>query len=109
MDPIPARKIPQRERPLWIPVGNNASGSVTLRFGSLPEGGRVALAFTTREALDRVLGAGHPAIRLAPEALRAMLAPLGVAEIRVDVAGALDKAVLAPGTRELRVPSPSAA
>ncbi|WP_460302151.1 SAV_915 family protein [Actinocorallia aurea] len=85
------------------------SGAVTLRFGRLPEGPRVALAFTCRDALDRVLGTGHPAIRLAPAALRAMLAPLGVTEIRVDVAGALDPAVLVPAASGILAPVRSAA
>ncbi|GAB3274046.1 hypothetical protein GCM10027456_63690 [Kineosporia babensis] len=47
-------------------------------------GRRTAVAFTTPEQLASVLGPEQLAVRLSLSALRAMLTPLGLAEVVVD-------------------------
>jgi hypothetical protein len=70
-------------RLLVVPV-HTGSGMVSLRCGRLPSGERVAIAFTTQASLDRVMGTGQPWIHISAEAMRDMLAPLGVTRIQVD-------------------------
>lgn len=62
---------------LVVPV-HTGSGMVSLRCGRLPSGERVAIAFTTQASLHRVMGTGQPWIHISAEAMRDMLAPLGV-------------------------------
>lgn len=69
---------------LFVPVRESALGTLALRTGRLPSGPRVGLAFTSELALLSVLGAGQTWMRLDEDALRDMLAPLGIAQIRVD-------------------------
>ena len=57
---------------------------VALRTGRLPSGQRVGLAFTSATLLLSELGPGQPWIRLHEEAMRDMLGPAGIDEIRVD-------------------------
>jgi hypothetical protein len=70
-------------RLLVVPV-HTGSGMVSLRCGRLPGGERVGIAFTTQASLARAMGAGQPWIHMSAEAMRDMLAPLGVTRIQVD-------------------------
>jgi hypothetical protein len=65
-------------------VRESKSGALSLRTGRLISGERVGLAFTSEASLLMTLGPSQQWIRLAPDALRAMLAPLGVTCLRVD-------------------------
>ncbi len=66
-----------------VPV-RTGSGMVCLRCGRLPTGERVGIAFTTEARLAGVMGADQPWIHLNDQAMKAMLAPLGVTRIQVD-------------------------
>ena len=68
---------------LVVPV-HTGSGMVSLRCGRLPSGERVGIAFTAEASLARAMGAGQPWIHMGAEAMRDMLAPLGVTRIQVD-------------------------
>jgi hypothetical protein len=70
--------------PYFVPVRESRTGTLSLRTGRLISGERVGLAFTSEASLLMTLGPSQQWIRLAPGALRAMLAPLGVSCIRVD-------------------------
>ncbi|HEX2314362.1 MAG TPA: SAV_915 family protein [Thermomonospora sp.] len=80
---------------------------MTLRTGRLPEGERVGLAFSTHADLVRVFGPEQEWVRLSPPALRALLGPLGVTRIHVDVRGALDPVVLSLTPARPPAPAPS--
>src|SRR6185312_7466918 len=69
---------------LFVPVRESGSGMVALRTGRLPSGPRVGLAFTSATLLLSELGPGQPWIRLHENAMRDMLGPAGIDEIRVD-------------------------
>jgi len=69
---------------LFVPVRESGSGVLALRTGRLPSGQRVGLAFTSATSLLSELGAGQPWIRLHEDAMRDMLGPAGIEEIRVD-------------------------
>jgi hypothetical protein len=68
----------------FVPVRQSRCGTLALRTGRHVNGDHVGLAFTSGPALIAVLGPGQPWIQMDLEALREMLAPLGVAEIRID-------------------------
>jgi hypothetical protein len=67
-----------------VPVRESRAGTLALQTGQLISGERVGLAFTTQASLLMTLGPSQRSIRLAPGALRAMLAPLGVTRVRLD-------------------------
>jgi hypothetical protein len=67
-----------------VPVRESKSGALSLRTGRLVTGERVGMAFTSEASLLMTLGPSQQWIELAPGALRAMLAPLGVTCLRVD-------------------------
>jgi hypothetical protein len=69
---------------LFVPVRESGSGVLALRTGWLPSGQRVGLACTSAAALLATLGPGQPWIRLHEDAMRDMLGPAGIDEIRVD-------------------------
>ena len=69
---------------LFVPVRESGSGVLALRTGRLPSGQRVGLAFTSATSLLSELGPGQPWIRLHEDAMRDMLGPAGMEEIRVD-------------------------
>lgn len=71
-------------RALHVPVRANRAGSFTLRTGRLESGERIGLAFTFPAALSRTPGPGQQWVNLSDEALRGMLAPLGIGHFRVD-------------------------
>lgn len=68
---------------MLVPV-RNGSGMVFLRYGRLPSGERVGLAFTTEPHLVEAMGTGQRWISLDERMIRGMLAPLGVTRIYVD-------------------------
>jgi hypothetical protein len=76
---------------LVVPVAG--SEALTLRSGRTPAGERVGIAFTTESRLIQVMGAGQPWIHLSEAAMKAMLAPLGIARVQVD------PGMIAPGVR----------
>jgi hypothetical protein len=69
---------------LFVPVRESGSGVLALRTGRLPSGQRVGLAYTSAAALLSALGPGQPWIRLHEDAIRDMLQPAGIDQIRVD-------------------------
>jgi hypothetical protein len=69
---------------LFVPVRESGSGVLALRTGRLPSGQRVGLAYTSAAALLSALGQGQPWIRLHEDAMRDMLEPAGIDQIRVD-------------------------
>jgi hypothetical protein len=67
-----------------VPVGESKAGTLALRTGQLISGERVGLAFTSEASLLMTLGPSQHWILLAPGALRAMLAPLGITRVQLD-------------------------
>ena len=67
-----------------VPVRESRTGTLSLQTGRLISGERVGLAFTSEASLLMTLGPSQQWIRLAPGALRAMLAPLGITCVRFD-------------------------
>ena len=90
-----------------VPVRESRSGTLSLRTGRLVSGERVGLAFTSEASLLMTLGPSQQWIQLAPGALRAMLAPLGVTCIRVDPRPIAELAAESPSGE--RLPGPGAA
>ncbi|MEU3692618.1 SAV_915 family protein [Streptomyces narbonensis] len=80
-EPEPGEQLPAGR--LCVPVRPGSGGCVTRLFRT-PVGGRTAVAFTGPERLRAVLGAAQPWIVLAEPALRALMEPLGVRELRID-------------------------
>jgi len=92
---------------LFVPVRASALGTLALRTGRLPSGPRVGLAFTSEASLRSALGGGQPWIRLDEDAIRAMLTPLGIAQIRVDAYLPAPAAASAPAATR-PAPAPTA-
>jgi hypothetical protein len=67
-----------------VPVRKSQAGSLALQTGRLRSGERVGLAFTSEAFLLLTLGPSQEWIRLGGQALRDMLVPLGVEQVRVD-------------------------
>jgi hypothetical protein len=67
-----------------VPVRESTAGTLALQTGRLISGERIGLAFTSEASLLMTLGPLQQWIRLAPGALRAMLAPLGITRVRLD-------------------------
>jgi hypothetical protein len=67
-----------------VPVRESKAGTLALQTGQLISGERVGLAFSSEASLLMTLGPSQQWIRLAPGALRAMLAPLGITRVRLD-------------------------
>jgi hypothetical protein len=83
--PVPGRQLKPPDRRLFIvPVAPGRAGALALRTGRLPSGQRTGLAFTSEAALRAVLGPQQPWVRLSEPALRDLLAPLGILQIRLD-------------------------
>jgi hypothetical protein len=68
----------------YVPVRQTQRGTLAVRTGRLVDGNPVGLAFTSEESLIAVYGPWQSWIRIDLEALRQMLLPVGVAEVRVD-------------------------
>ncbi len=71
-------------RGLMVAPVRTVSGTACLQCGCLPNGERVGIAFTTEARLAEVMGADQEWIQLNERALKAMLEPLGIQQIRVD-------------------------
>jgi hypothetical protein len=69
---------------LLVPVTSSRAGTLALRTGNLASGQRTGLAFTSEAALLAALGPGQGWVRLSESALRSLLSPLGVDQIRLD-------------------------
>ena len=81
-DTEPLERVPAGPA-LYVPVRPGPQGC-TARFFRTALGGRTAVAFTSRRRLARTLGPAQGWIRLGEPALRALAAPLGITELRVD-------------------------
>jgi hypothetical protein len=68
----------------FVPVRESKAGTLALQTGRLRTGERVGLAFTTEASLLLTMGTPPQWVRLDGQALKDMLAPLGVRHIRVD-------------------------
>ncbi|MFI9719865.1 SAV_915 family protein [Streptomyces sp. NPDC052396] len=68
---------------LFVPVRHCPSGFALRAFRS-SLGERTAVAFTSARLLTDCLGPRQAAVRLSLPALRALAAPLGITEVRVD-------------------------
>ncbi|WP_329172371.1 SAV_915 family protein [Streptomyces sp. NBC_01477] len=68
---------------LFVPVRPGPTGCTT-RFFRNALGGRTAVAFTSERTLVMALGPAQRWTRLSEPALRALAAPLGITEVRVD-------------------------
>lgn len=88
-DPEPAEQVPGGRRGgrarLCVPVRPVGHGCAARLFRT-PLGARTAVAFTTPERLRSALGPDQAWTALAEPALRALVRPLGVAELTVDPA-----------------------
>ena len=93
--------------PYFVPVRESKAGTLSLQTGRLISGERVGLAFTSEASLLMTLGPSQQWIRLAPGALRAMLAPLGVTSVRVDPRPLAELGAEDPSSQ--RLPGPVAA
>jgi hypothetical protein len=82
--------------PFFVPVRISEAGTLALRTGRLLSGQRVGLGFTSEAALLATMGPAAQWAELDAQALKDMLAPLGVAEVRVDACPACDPAAIAP-------------
>jgi hypothetical protein len=69
---------------LLVPVKSGPSGTLVLRTARLAGGQPVGLAFSSEAALVEALGAEQRWTYLSEPALRAMLLPLDIDQIRVD-------------------------
>lgn len=74
----------------FVPVQASKAGTLTLRTGRLRSGERVGLAFTSEVSFRLSMGPSERWARLDGEALKAMLAPLGVEHLWVDPAVGFD-------------------
>ena len=88
--------------PLFVPVHPTQHGTLALRTGRLPSGQRTGLAFSSQASLAAVLGLGQPWTRLSEHALREMLTPLGIEQLRLDPHRIREPA---PSTPPARVPA----
>jgi hypothetical protein len=67
-----------------VPVQASKAGALVLRTGRLRSGERIGLAFTSETSLRLALGSWEQWAVLDGQALKDMLAPLGVKHVRVD-------------------------
>lgn len=81
-DPEPLQQAPAGHA-LFVPVRSGPLGS-TARFFRSALGDRIAVAFTSEQRLTGTLGRTQSWIRLSVPALRALAAPLGITELRID-------------------------
>ena len=86
----------------FVPVRTSAAGTLALRTGRLLSGQRVGLAFTSEALLVSTLGPAVQWVELDGQALKDMLAPLGVEQVRIDAcpARAADTPVQGPARPE---------
>jgi hypothetical protein len=68
----------------FVPVQASKAGTLTLRTGRLGSGERVGLAFTSENSFRLTMGPSERWAHLDGQALKDMLAPLGVEHFMVD-------------------------
>ena len=68
----------------FVPVQASKAGTLTLRTGRLGSGERVGLAFTSENSFRLTMGPSGQWAYLGSQALKDMLAPLGVDHLMVD-------------------------
>jgi hypothetical protein len=68
----------------FVPVQSNKAGTLTLLTGRLGSGERVGLAFTSENSFRLTMGPSGQWAHLGGQALKDMLAPLGVDHLMVD-------------------------
>lgn len=68
----------------FVPVQASNAGTLALRTGRLRSGERVGLAFTSEDSFRLTMGPAGRWARLDGQALKDMLAPLGVERFWVD-------------------------
>jgi hypothetical protein len=68
----------------FVPMRTSKAGTLALQTGRLSSGERIGLAFTSEASLLLTLGPSQQWVRLDGQALKDMLAPLGVEHVRVD-------------------------
>lgn len=88
----------------FVPVRASRSGTLALRTGRLLSGEPVGLAFTSEASLLLTLGPSQEWVRLDSQALKDMLAPLGLERVRVDPRPAGELEV--PASPRQRQPGP---
>jgi hypothetical protein len=69
---------------LFVPVRESKAGTLALRTARLRSGERVGLAFTSEASLLRTMGPSQQWVHLDGQALKDMLAPLGVKQVKID-------------------------
>jgi hypothetical protein len=67
-----------------VPVRTTKAGTLALRTGRLLTGERIGLAFTSEASLLLAMGPSQQWTRLGYAAMRDMLAPLGIKNVRID-------------------------
>ncbi|RKN04886.1 SAV_915 family protein [Streptomyces radicis] len=70
--------------PYYVPVRPGPSGFSTVRTFRTPLGERTVAAFTSAERLTAALGPWQRWATLGEDALRALVAPLGVRRLTID-------------------------
>ena len=68
----------------FVPVRTSKAGTLALQTGRLRSGERVGLAFTSEASLLLTLGPAQEWTHLGGQALKDMLLPLGVEQVRID-------------------------
>jgi hypothetical protein len=71
---------------LYVPVRHTAGGMDTLTIAHTPEGERAGIAFSSAGALAAACRPSQSFTEMAEDALREMLAPLGITRIQLDPA-----------------------
>jgi hypothetical protein len=81
---VKTKEVGSVRHSFFVPVRTSKAGTLALQTGRLLTGERIGLAFTSEATLLLTLGPSQQWIRLDEEALKDMLAPLGVEHVRVD-------------------------
>lgn len=81
----------------YVPVLASKAGTLALRTGRLRSGERIGIAFTSEASFRLAMGSSGRWARLDGQALKAILAPLGVKHFRVDPRPAVDPNLLQAG------------
>jgi hypothetical protein len=68
----------------FVPVHPGKAGTLALQTGRLRSGERVGLAFTSQASLVYTLGPSQEWTRIGVGALKDMLRPIGIGQVRID-------------------------
>jgi hypothetical protein len=71
-------------RTFFVPVHSSKAGTLALQTGRLRSGERVGLVFTSQASLLLTMGPSQEWTRVGVQALKDMLRPLGIEQVRVD-------------------------